>query len=81
MMDSGMNNVGMYGACWWMMGVTVFFWIAVIGIGIWLIIRLTDRGKESSLKTESPRAILDRRFAGGDLSAEAYAEACRLLGS
>jgi putative membrane protein len=65
---------------WWMFGM-MFFWIAIIGIGIWLVIRLTDRRGEQLPKAESPRAILDRRFASGEINAEQYAEARRLLES
>jgi len=68
-------------ANWWMMGGMMFFWIAIIAIGIWLVIRLTDRHGENFPKTESPRAILDRRFASGEINAEQYAEARRLLES
>ncbi len=64
-----------------MMGGMMVFWIAVIAIGIWLVIRLTDRPGEHLPKTESPRAILDRRLASGELNAEQYAEARRLLES
>jgi putative membrane protein len=75
----GWNN-GAWQGGWWMAGMMVF-WIAVIGIGIWLIVRLTDRRGEQNPKTESARAILDRRFASGELNAEQYAEARRLLES
>ncbi|HUW79193.1 MAG TPA: hypothetical protein VMV52_10665 [Candidatus Nanopelagicaceae bacterium] len=67
------------GTSWWIMGGMMIFWIAVIGIGIWFVVRLTDRRGEQQLRTESPRSILDRRFASGELSAEQYAEARRLL--
>jgi putative membrane protein len=78
----GWDNGGWQSAgAWWWMGGMMIFWIALIGIGIWLVVRLTDRRGEQHFKTESPRAILDRRFAGGDLSAEQYAEARRLLES
>lgn len=76
----GWNDAG-NGAGWWMMGGMMVFWIAVIAIGIWLVIRLTDRPGEHLPKTESPRAILDRRLASGELNAEQYAEARRLLES
>ncbi len=77
----GWNDAGSNSAGWWMMGGMMVFWIAVIAIGIWLVIRLTDRPVEHLPKTESPRAILDRRLASGELNAEQYAEARRLLES
>lgn len=81
MMDWGWNDAGTNGWNWWMMGGMMFFWIAVIALGIWFVIRLTDRREPQVPKTESPRAILDRRFAAGEINAEQYAEARRLLES
>jgi putative membrane protein len=77
----GWNNGGWQGAgAGWMVGMMVF-WIAIIGIGIWLVVRLTDRKVDQHPKIESPRALLDRRFASGDLNVDQYAEARRLLES
>jgi len=73
---SGWNDTN-----WAMMGGMMVFWVAVIAIGIWLVIRLTDRRGEQLPSVESPRAILDRRFASGEINADQYAEARRLLES
>lgn len=78
MMGWGWNDAG---TNWWWMGGMMFFWVAVIAFGIWLVIRLTDRRGEQLPKTESPRSILDRRLANGEVTAEQYAEARRLLES
>ena len=75
----GWNNGGWQGN-WWMGGM-IFFWIAIIGLGIWLVVRLTDRHDEHLPKMDSPRTILDKRFANGELNAEQYAQARRLLES
>lgn len=65
---------------WWGMGLMMVFWIAVIGVGIWAIVRVTSGPSSSTaVSAESPRAILDRRFANGEIDATQYAEARRLL--
>jgi len=75
--DSG-NGWGTGG--WWAMGFMMVFWIVAIGLGIWSIVRFTSGTTSStSVSAESPRAILDRRFANGEIDATAYAEARRLL--
>jgi len=56
-------------------------WGGLIALGIWAVARLT-RGSGPAQPTttlESPRQILDRRFASGDITAEQYAEARRVL--
>lgn len=65
---------------WWAMGFMMVFWIVVIGLGIWAIVRFTSGTTSSTtVSTESARAILDRRFANGEIDATAYAEARRVL--
>ena len=53
-------------------------WIVIIGLGIWLVTWLTRRDK-SVPREESPRQILDRRLAAGEIDAAAYAQARRLI--
>ncbi len=56
-------------------------WGALIALGIWTVARLT-RGSGAAQQTppsETPRQILDRRFASGEITAEQYAEARRVL--
>ncbi len=67
----------MNGGGWLMMGL---FWILIIGIGIWLVTWLTRKDRQmSSPVSETPRQILDRRFASGEIDATAYAQARRLI--
>lgn len=55
-------------------------WILIIGLGIWLVTWLTRRDKSGGMtKGETPRQILDRRFASGEIDATAYAQARRLI--
>lgn len=53
-------------------------WILIIGLGIWLVTWLTRRDK-SVPRQETPRQILDRRLAAGEIDAAAYAQARRLI--
>jgi len=74
------NGNGWNDGGWWAMGFMMVFWIALIGLGIWAIVRFTSGSSSSTaVSAESPRAILDRRFANGEIDATGYAEARRLL--
>ena len=63
------------------MGMMVLFWGALIGLAVWAIARFTRTEPSHAGTLESPRAILDRRFASGQLDAEEYASARRTLES
>jgi putative membrane protein len=57
-------------------------WGGLIALGIWAVARLTRGGGQPAQPTaglETPRQILDRRFASGEITAEQYAEARRVL--
>ena len=56
----------------------VIVWGGLIALGVWMVARLT-RDQQSRPKEESPRQILDRRFASGEMDAEQYADARRIL--
>lgn len=56
----------------------VIVWGGLIGLGIWAVTLIT-RGQDRPPVAESPRQILDRRLASGDIDAEEYAEARRIL--
>lgn len=71
----GDGNGWMNGGAMVFMGL---FWILLIGLGIWLVTWLTRRERPAE-KQESPRQILDRRFASGEIDATAYAQARRLI--
>ncbi len=53
-------------------------WLVIIGLSIWLVTWLTRRDK-SVERPESPRQILDRRLAAGEIDPTAYAQARRLI--
>jgi putative membrane protein len=57
-------------------------WGGLIALGIWAVSRLTRGSGQSAQPTpgvETPRQILDRRFASGEINAEQYAETRRVL--
>lgn len=76
MMDWG-NNAG-----WWNGGMIFMglFWLALIAFAIWAVLHVSRRRDDAtSYGVESPRHILDRRFAAGEIDAETYAERRRVL--
>ncbi len=67
---------------WWSGGMIFMglFWLALIGLAVWAVLRLSSRpDSQSSAGVESARHILDRRFAAGEIDAQAYAESRRVL--
>lgn len=82
------NGFHQNGHPWVMLGMGIF-WTVLAILAVWTIVRLVDRRpvhtappmvnevRTSSL--ESPREILDRRFASGEITAEQYSEAKKLL--
>lgn len=76
--------MGWYGNDWGIAGVVgmlmmIVFWGGVVALAVWGIARVTRNEPHTATAAESPRAILDRRFASGDLDAEGYAQARRVL--
>jgi len=69
------DHGGMNGSWMIFMGI---FWVIIIGLGFWFVTRLTQRDKTNGSK-ETPRQILDRRFASGEIDASEYAKARRLI--
>jgi putative membrane protein len=77
---------GMHGwEGWWMgAGWMMLLWVAIIGVGVWAIYRLTRSSQHQQPtphplpdprpRPESPLEILDRRFASGDLDVDEYSD-------
>lgn len=79
-----MVMMGWYGGGWGSagligMGAMVLFWGALIWFAVWAIARATRSEPDRGLTLESARAVLDRRFASGEIDAEEYADRRRLL--
>lgn len=54
-------------------------WVTIVAAAVWAVARFTRSDRSFTAQVESPRAILDRRFATGDIDAEGYAQARRIL--
>ncbi len=72
----------MYGDGGWLwMAFMPLLWIVVIGLVVWVVIRLTQgpRGgryrEDGRERRETPEEILDRRYASGEIDTETYTEA------
>lgn len=74
------------GCGWAWMAFMPLLWIVLTGLAVWAVVRLThhrsdDDGsrKAETARRETPGEILDRRFASGEIDANAYDEARRRL--
>jgi putative membrane protein len=73
----------MYGDDWgsgwgWMMVGMPALWIALTAVIVWAVLKVVQRpGSPGSgePRRETPQEILDRRFASGEIDAEAYTQA------
>ena len=62
----------------------LLFWIPLIGLGIWLVARVTRPNSfvtppSTHAPADSARGILDRRFASSEIDAAQYTEIRRVL--
>lgn len=57
----------------------VAVWGAIIWLAVWAIARFTRTEPMRANRIDSARAILDRRFASGEINAEEYARTRRAL--
>jgi len=66
-----------YGAGWAWMMVMALVWFAVIAAIVWVAVRFMGRpgDRTPGHPRETPQEILDRRFAQGEIDADAYTEA------
>jgi len=62
---------------WGLMMVMPLVWLALLAIIIWAAVRVASHGRPAGVS--SAQEILDRRFASGEIDADAYAKARRLL--
>lgn len=65
---------------WWWAIAMILLWVVVIAAIVWLVRSLagrddrSDRGRDSAPGESRARAILDERYARGDISTEEYRE-------
>ncbi|MDQ0939332.1 SHOCT domain-containing protein [Streptomyces sp. V1I1] len=74
------------GGGWVWMALMPVLWIALIGLVVWAVVRLTQHsaGRHDGMgpwlpQKETPEEILDRRFASGEIDADTYSEARKRL--
>jgi putative membrane protein len=71
----GFDMHGDFGTGWWilmMLGMVVFWGLIIAGV-IWVVRELVH-SRTMSGGVETPAALLDRRFAAGEMSTEEYRE-------
>jgi len=54
-----------------MMGIGLLFWLVLLGLAVWVIVRTTRSGRPEP-RGEAAEEILRRRFAAGEIDAEEY---------
>jgi putative membrane protein len=72
----------MYGSdmSWWAWGPMMFGTLLVVGLLVWLLVRLvSDTTIQSGPSEPSARQILDARFARGEIGEAEYERARRIL--
>lgn len=73
-----------YGPGWGWMILMPLVWLALLGVIVWAVVRLAQRPADRSVEQpgrETAQEILDRRFASGEIDADAYTQArARLAG-
>lgn len=83
-----MMNWGDHNGGYWDLGMILMavFWVALIALAVWAVIRLSRHDRPGPAGPvgpgqylDSPRQILDRRFAAGEIDAQTYAEMRRVL--
>jgi putative membrane protein len=66
-----------YGPGWGWMMLMPLLWILLLGVIIWAVVRLVQRPGDhggDQQRRETPQEILDRRYASGDIDADAYTQ-------
>jgi putative membrane protein len=73
--------MGWYGGgMGWMMIASTFVGVALIGLVVWAIVRVTSTTQQPDRSGQATaRQILDRRFAAGEIDVETYRSAMREL--
>ncbi|HEX6586489.1 MAG TPA: SHOCT domain-containing protein [Solirubrobacterales bacterium] len=79
------SHMGDWGAGWWivmMIGMVVFWGLVILGV-VWIVRELGSGSHRGSHHrgggADDPLAILDRRFAEGEISAKEYEQRRKIL--
>lgn len=63
---------------WWMMGIGMLIWVAVVLLAVWLAVRLLGQ-RPSAGGGESAEELLRRRFASGEIDTEEFERRLEML--
>jgi putative membrane protein len=78
-MFSGFHTMGAGG--WVLMSV---FWVALVALVVWVLVRLlptrADDHQAKDETSDTPREVLDRRLAGGEIDVQTYEQLREKLG-
>jgi putative membrane protein len=62
---------GWHAGEWWMMGIGLLFWLVLLGLAVWFIVRASGQ-ERAEPRGDAAEEILRRRFAAGEIDAEEY---------
>jgi putative membrane protein len=76
----GWHHAGWGGGGWWWLAgpLWLLFWLAILGVGTWLVVRTVQRRQPGP--RDRARDILAERYARGEISSEEYRERLDQLG-
>ena len=70
------------GGGWWLMAITsTIFWLAIVAGVVALVVWMARSSERPGPMQSSARAILEERFARGEISADEFQQRLRLLGA
>lgn len=69
---------GWHAGEWWMMGIGLLFWLVLLGLAVWFVVRAAGR-QRAEPRSEAAEEILRRRFASGEIDAEEYERRLEVL--
>ncbi len=78
----GFDMHGDFGTGWWiaMLVAMILVWGLIIAAVVWVVLELAQGRRTGNAGAESAIALLDRRFAAGEISAQEYRDRRAVLG-
>lgn len=74
---------GWDGGAWLMMGIGMLFWVLVLVVVVWLVVRMVNaadrRPADGRGERDEALELLRRRFASGEIDAEEFERRLALL--
>jgi putative membrane protein len=66
------------GDWWWPMGIGMLFWIVLVAVAVWFIVRAVNAPRREG-SGEDAEELLRRRYAAGEIDAEEYERRLEVL--